>query len=49
MSSKIMCGELKCSCSSVCMCVGVGGGGKEEGGRGRVGGKEESLKVQIVR
>ena len=48
MSSKIMCGELKCSCSSVCMCVG-GGGGKEEGGRGRVGGKEESLKVQIVR
>ena len=32
---------LKCNCSSVC---GVGGGG-----RVRVGGKEESLKIQIVR
>ena len=30
------------------MCGG-GGEGKEERGRGRVGGKEESLKVQIMR
>ena len=50
MSSKITCRDLKCSCSSVCVFVGEGGEeGKWRGGReGGGGGKEESLKIQIV-